>query len=48
LVTRNYWWSEVMSDVGKYVEEYDIYQRKKNKMETPAGKLITNEIPEKT
>ena len=25
LVTRNYWWPEVMRDVGKYVEGCDLY-----------------------
>ena len=25
LVMRNYWWSEVMKDMGKYVEGCDIY-----------------------
>ena len=24
LVTRNYWWLEVMRDVGRYVEECDL------------------------
>ena len=48
LVTRNYWWPEVTKDVGKYVEGYDICQRIKNRMEVPAGKLIVNEVPEKT
>ena len=47
LVTRNYWWLEVMKDVGKYVEEYDIYQRMKNRMEVPAGKVKLSEVSEK-
>ncbi len=25
LVTRNYWWPEVIRDVGQYVEGCDIY-----------------------
>jgi len=25
LVTRNYWWPGVTRDVGKYVEECDLY-----------------------
>ena len=25
LVTRNYWWPEVMRDMAKYVEGCDIY-----------------------
>ena len=48
LVTRNYWWSGVIKDVGKYVEDCNMYQRIKNRMEAPAGKLMTNEILEKT
>ena len=45
LVMRNYWWPVVTKDVGKYMEDCDMYQRMKNRIE---GKLITNEIPEKT
>jgi len=33
--------------VGKYVEEYDLYQRMKNGIETSAGKLMINEVLEK-
>ena len=44
---RNYWWLEVTKDVGKYVEEYDLYQKIKNKTEVLAGNLITNKVPEK-
>jgi len=47
LVTRNYWWSGVIKDVGKYVEEYDICQQIKNRIETLAGKLMINKVPEK-
>ena len=25
LVTRNYWWPRIMRDIGRYVEECDIY-----------------------
>ena len=25
LVTRNYWWPGMMRDVGRYVEECDLY-----------------------
>ena len=35
LVTRNYWWLEVIRDIGKYVEECDMCQRMKNRMEVP-------------
>ena len=47
LVMRNYWQPEVIKDIRKYVEGYDVYQRMKNQMETPAGKLIVNEVLEK-
>ena len=47
LVTRNYWWPGVTRDVGKYVEECDLYQRMKNRMEEPAGKLKLSEVLEK-
>jgi len=33
--------------VGRYVDGCDMYQRMKNRTEAPAGKLMTNEIPEK-
>ena len=39
LVMRNHWWPEVTRDVGKYVEEYDLCQRMKNRMEELAGRL---------
>ena len=48
LVTRNYWWPGVTKDVGKYVEGCDACQRMKNRTEAPAGKLMMNEVPEKT
>ena len=35
LVIRNYWWPEVTKDV----EECNIYQRMKNRIEVPAEKL---------
>ena len=47
LVIRNYWWPGVTKDVGKYIEDYDICQKMKNKIKTPAGKLMVNEVPEK-
>ena len=47
LVTRNYWWLGVTRDVGRYVEECDLYQRMKNRAEKPAGKLKLSEVPEK-
>jgi len=47
LVTRNYWWPKVIRDMWKYVEECDLCQRMKNKMEEVAGKLKLNEVLEK-
>ena len=47
LVTRNYWWSGVTRDVGRYVEWCDICQRMKNRIEEVAGKLKLREVPEK-
>ena len=47
LVIRNYWWLGVIKDIGKYMEEYDVCQKIKNRTEAPAEKLITNEVPEK-
>jgi len=47
LVTRNYWWPEIMRNIGKYVEECDMCQRMKNRMEVPAGKLKLSEVLEK-
>ena len=35
------------SNVGKYVEEYNICQRMKNRIEAPAGKLKLSEVLEK-
>ena len=46
LVIRNYWWPGVTKDVGKYMEDYDICQKMKNK-KAPVGKLMVNEVPEK-
>jgi len=47
LVTRNYWWLGVMREVGRYVEECNLYQRIKNKIEKLAGKLKLSKILEK-
>ena len=47
LVTRNYWWPKVTRDVGKYIEECNICQRMKNRIEIPVGKLKLSEIPKK-
>jgi len=37
----------VTKEVKKYIESYDAYQRKKNRTEAPAGKLMPNAVPEK-
>ena len=47
LVTRNYWWPEVTKDVGKYMKDYDICQRIKNRTEMPAKSLKLSEVLEK-
>jgi len=47
LVTRNYWWPGVMRDVGRYVEEYNLCQRIKNRIEEIAGKLKLSKVLEK-
>jgi len=47
LVTRNYWWLGVTRDVGKYVEECDVCQRMKNRMEELAEKLKLSKVLEK-
>ena len=45
LVMRNYWWPEVMRDVGQYIEGYDMCQRIKNRTEIPVGELRLSKIP---
>ena len=47
LVTRNYWWPEVMRDIGKYIKRYNLCQRIKNRTEELAGKLKLSEVLEK-
>ena len=46
-MTRNYWWPEVIKNVGKYMKEYDIYQRMKNRTEMLVEKLKLSEVPGK-
>ena len=43
----NYWQPEIMKDIGKYIERYNLYQRIKNRTKVLVGKLIVNKIPEK-
>jgi len=47
LVTRNYWWPGVIKDVEQYVNSCDMYQRMKNRIEVPVGKLKSSKVPEK-
>ena len=47
MVTRNYWWPEVTRNVGRYVKEYNLCQRMKNRTEELAEKLKLSEVPEK-
>jgi len=47
LVIRNYWWPGVTRDIGRYVEECNLCQRMKNRMEEIAEKLKLSEVPEK-
>jgi len=47
LVTQNFWWPGVTKEVKQYVEGCDSCQRSKNHTEQPAGKLMSNSIPEK-
>ena len=39
LVMRNYWWLRVTINAGKYMEECNICQRMKNRMEVLVGKF---------
>ena len=34
-------------NIGKYVNRCDLYQRMKNRIETPVKKLMANEVLEK-
>ena len=47
LVMRNYWQPKITKNIGKYVDECNLYQRMENRIEALADKLIMNEIPEK-
>ena len=46
-MTRNYWWPEVIKDIEKYIDRYDICQRMKNQTEVLVGKLMANEVLKK-
>ena len=47
MVTRNYWWPEVIRNVGRYVEECNLRQRMKNRTEKIVGKLKLSEVLKK-
>ena len=47
LVMRNYQWLGVTKDVGKYIEDCNMCQRMKNRMEILAGNLKLSEVLEK-
>jgi len=47
LITRNYWWPEIMRDIGRYVKRCDICQKIKNRTEKIIGKLKLSEVLEK-
>jgi len=47
LVTRNYSWPGVTRDIGRYIEECDMCQWMKNRMEEIAGKLKLSKVLEK-
>jgi len=47
LVTGNFWWPRVTTEVKQYIEGRNLCQRNKNRTEPPAGKLMPNEAPDK-
>ena len=47
LVIRNYWWPEIIRDVGRYIEGCDMCQRMKNRTEVTTGKLKLSGVLEK-
>jgi len=42
----NYWWPGITRDIERYVDGCDMYQRMKNRMEVPVGKLKLSEVLE--
>jgi len=47
LVTRNFWWPRVTTEVNKYMEGCDLCQRNKNRTEPLVEKLMPNKAPDK-
>jgi len=46
LIKRNYWWSEIKSDIKKYVQGYIKYQQNKVQHIKKTGELYSLEILE--
>src|ERR1700712_2151486 len=46
LVSRNYWWPGLTTDVKKYVKGCDVCQRMKNRPQQPFGPLMPNPVPQ--
>jgi hypothetical protein len=47
LITRDYWWPLIQSDIKRYIEGCEICQRTKSKRSSPAAPLNPNEVPNK-
>jgi len=47
LVTRNFWWPRMTTEIKQYMEGCNLCQRNKNRTEPPVGKLMPNTAPEK-
>jgi hypothetical protein len=45
LLTRNYWWPGMTTDVKKYVSGCDVCQRMKVRLQQPYGPLQPNPVP---
>src|SRR3982074_2259530 len=45
LVTRNYWWPNIMNDIQKYINRCQSCQKTKPRNIKPAAPLHPNEIP---
>jgi len=45
LITRNYWWPYIQSDIRKYVDGCEACQRTKAHRQKPRNPLHPNEIP---
>jgi hypothetical protein len=45
LITRNYWWLYIQSDIRKYVNSCETCQRTKTHCQKPKNPLHTNKVP---